>query len=68
MAAVSGIADKRFDQHGELRLIAYADGHVMYRRPGRATATCTAKEWDAKGREPYPAVAEQSSIRPDDEA
>lgn len=39
--------ERRFDQHGEFRLLAAADGYVMYRRPGISTGVKTIQEWDA---------------------
>lgn len=42
--------ERRFDQRGEFRLLAAADGYVMYRRPGICTGVKTIQEWDALAR------------------
>lgn len=44
--------ERRFDQYGEFRLLAAAEGWVMYRRKGAATGAMTLKEWDAIPRFP----------------
>ena len=42
----------RFDEHGELRFIAYADNWLMVRRPGAVPFTIYIKAWDALSKEP----------------
>lgn len=38
--------ERRYDEHGELRLMAEVDGWLMVRRPGRIPFTMRRKEWD----------------------
>lgn len=35
------------DEHGPIRCMAVADGHVLCRRPGRAPFVLSVREWDA---------------------
>lgn len=44
------VAERRFDQYGEFRLLAAAEGYVMYRRQGICTGVKTIQEWDALAR------------------
>lgn len=38
--------ERRFDRYGEFRLLAAAEGWVLYRRKGAATGAMTIREWD----------------------
>jgi hypothetical protein len=42
--------ERRFDRYGEFRLMAAAEGFVMYRRKGCCTGVKTIQEWDALAR------------------
>lgn len=52
--ANSGTSAKRWDEHGEMRLMAEKDGYVMARRPGYAPFVVSVKEWNALSAEPIP--------------
>jgi hypothetical protein len=44
--------ERRFDCHGEIRLMARADGHVMVRRPRCMPFVLTEKQWHNLRTEP----------------
>lgn len=45
--------ERRYDNFGELRLMAEVDGWIMCRRPPRwVPFVVSREEWDAKRREP----------------
>lgn len=49
-------AERRYDQYGEFRLMARAEGYVMFRRKGRTACVIAEEEWDKLAREPLDGV------------
>jgi hypothetical protein len=45
-------AERRYDQFGEFRLMARAEGYVMFRRKGCAAHVMTEAEWDRLSKQP----------------
>jgi len=44
--------ERRWNRHGELRLMAEAEGYVMVRRLGAAPFVCSRREWMAFAEQP----------------
>ena len=49
--------EPKYDEHGEIRVMAYADGYLMVRRPGKMPFILHYSEWDDLSDKPTSVIA-----------